>query len=328
MQRLISAFKGQRVAVWGDFILDEYIYTRASRVSREAPVLISEFESQEFRLGGAGNVAANIRTLGGEPFPIGFIGNDDGGEILRRVLDRQGICDKGLVAVTNFTTPRKTRILSGDHHTRRQQVLRIDRLNRMPLTDEQRSSLLDRLAEVIDQCGFLVISDYLNCSVRPDDFNVLRARSSLPPVAVDSRRHLRSFTSVRVATPNLTELQRLFPESDFQNESEYLRAAMSLHEQINSDGLLLKRGDEGMLLLERNRSPQRIGIYGSREIVDVTGAGDTVIAVIALGQASGGDLLSCARLATVAAGLSVMKAGAATITPAELEQALTSGNFS
>ncbi|HDP95601.1 MAG TPA: hypothetical protein ENN40_09610 [Candidatus Aminicenantes bacterium] len=327
MQQLVRKFRGKRIAVWGDLILDEYITTCAARVSREAPVLITEFESDDFRLGGAGNVAANIRALGGEPHPIGFVGRDQSGDILRDVLSRSGIPDDGLLAVKDFITPRKTRILSGDQHTRRQQVLRIDRLNRSPLPEQHHANLLDQLEKVLKDSSFLVISDYLCCSVREKDYHSARKRFDFPPVAVDSRRHLRSFPDVRIATPNLTELQRIFPATEFNREADFIGAAIDLHREINSDGLLLKRGDEGMVLLESSRPPTRIGIYGPLEIVDVTGAGDTVIALLSLGLASGADMLACARLAAVAAGLTVMKAGAATVTPDELIHALSTGTL-
>ncbi|MBN1197561.1 MAG: sugar kinase [Candidatus Aminicenantes bacterium] len=327
MQQLVQSFQGKRIAVWGDLILDEYITTCAARVSREAPVLITEFESADFRLGGAGNVAANIRSLGGEPFPIGFIGMDQGGDILREVLCRSGIPDSGLLAIKDFTTPRKTRILSGDRHTRRQQVLRIDRLNRSNLSEQHYANLLNQAEKIRKECSFLVISDYLHCSIREQDYHVARNRFNLTPVAVDSRRHLRSFPDVRVATPNLNELQRVFPENEFNCEEDYLQAAMGLRREINSEGLLLKRGDEGMILLEADQPPTRIGIYGSREIVDVTGAGDTVIALLSLGLASGADITACAKIAAVAAGLTVMKAGAATVTPGELSEALSIGTL-
>lgn len=327
MQQLVQNFRGKRIAVWGDLILDEYITTCAARVSREAPVLITEFERADFRLGGAGNVAANIRSLGGEPFPIGFIGKDQGGDILRDVLYRSGIPDNGLLAIKDFVTPRKTRILSGDRHTRRQQVLRIDRLNRSHLSEQHYANLLNQAETICKDCRFLVISDYLHCSIRQQDYHAARKRFDLAPVAVDSRRHLRSFPDVRVATPNLNELQRIFPGTEFNCEEDYLRAAMDLRREINSDGLLLKRGDEGMILLESNQPPTRIGIYGSREIVDVTGAGDTVIALLSLGLASGAALSACAKIAAVAAGLTVMKAGAATVTPDELIKALSSGKL-
>jgi len=327
MHQLIGSFKGKRIAVWGDFILDEYIFTKAARVSREAPVLITEYENEAFRLGGAGNVAANIKALGGEPIPIGFIGLDQGGDILRDVLAKSGISDKGLIPVNKFVTPRKTRILSGDSHTRRQQVLRIDRLNRISLNEDRHSELVGSLRDILLDANFLVISDYLHCSVRGEDIETARKSLTLPPMAVDSRRHLKSFAHIRVATPNLAELQRLYPGLDLNMEKDFNQAGTELRQSLDADGLLMKRGDEGMSLLEADSPPRRIGIYGSREIVDVTGAGDTVIALIALGLASGADLLTSARVAAVGAGLSVMKAGAATIAPNELIEALTKGKL-
>jgi len=327
MQSHIRGFKGRKIAVWGDHILDEYIFTKAARVSREAPVLITEHESEAFRLGGAGNVAANIRALGGIPVPVGFVGADQTGDVMRRVLSDSGISEEGLIQIDGFVTPRKTRILSGDSHTRRQQVLRIDRLNRREASEAERSALLEKLEEIAESCDFLVVSDYLRCSVRGEDLERIRNRVELPPAAIDSRHHLRSFSGMRVATPNLPELQRLFPGSDLGIESHFIGAGKELLRELDARGLLLKRGDEGMVLLEEGGKPQKIGIYGSREIVDVTGAGDTVIALLALGLASGTDLYSSARMAAVAAGLTVMKAGAATVTPRELNDAMKSGNL-
>ena len=327
MQSHIDGFRGRRIAVWGDPILDEYIFTRAARVSREAPVLIAEHESEAFRLGGAGNVAANIRALGGIPVPVGFVGADQTGDVIRRVLWDSDISEEGLIQIEGFVTPRKTRILSGDSHTRRQQVLRIDRLNRQEASETKRSDLMEKLGEIASSCDFLVISDYLQCSVRGEDLEKIRDRVDLPPTAVDSRRNLRSFSGMRVATPNLPELERLYPGRNLGVEEHFVDAGRKLLGELDARGLLLKRGDEGMVLLEEDGSLKTIGIFGSREIVDVTGAGDTVIAILALGLAAGTDLYTSARLAAVAAGLTVMKVGAATVTPRELSDALETGKL-
>lgn len=322
MKHWVDAFQGKRIAVWGDFILDEYVFTRAKRVSREAPVLITEFESEAYRLGGAGNVAANMSALGARPVPVGVMGCDNSGKVLSHLLETQGITSEFLVAVDDFTTPKKSRIMSGDSHTSRQQVLRIDRLNSEKLTTAITERLVEKLRLVILDCDFLVISDYLNLSATGPVLDILRTEIPLPPIALDSRRHLKDFHDIRVATPNENELHCLFPGNGFSQLSDFFTAGKQLQNEMNAKGMIMKRGDKGMIVLDGEKDAREIGIFGPREIVDVTGAGDTVIALLSLALSADADLYTAARIATVAAGLTVMKSGASVVNPQELSAAL------
>ena len=327
MKHWVEAFSGKRIAVWGDFILDEYIYTHATRVSREAPVLIAEFESELFRLGGAGNVAANMKALGAIPVPVGVIGKDRSGRILSDLFTEKSIISEFLLEADGFTTPLKSRIMSGDSHTTRQQVLRIDRLNRGRLSAGVLEELTSRLSAALHGCDYLVISDYLSISATGHTLDTLRTMVDVPPIVVDSRRHLRDFRSIRAATPNESELHLLFPGNDFDQLGDFENAGRQLQKALPVEGMIMKRGDRGMVVLDGESEAREIGIFGPSEIVDVTGAGDTVIALLSLSLSAGTDLFTAARIATVGAGLTVMKAGASVVEPDELSCALSRENL-
>jgi len=318
---ILERFSGRRIVVWGDLILDEYVYTSSTRVSREAPVLVAEFESNEFRLGGAGNVVLNLLTLGAEPVPVGFIGADRGGKQLQRILDGYGICTGFLVELDGFHTPVKSRILSGGDNTRKQQVLRIDTLPRPDIPEESHRSLDPVLRKALKEASGLIISDYIARSVHPANWERVRKKGLSMPVMLDSRENIRRFPGVTVATPNEPEIRALFPERRFNREEDFIAAGSELREQIQAAGIVLKRGHRGMDIFEAGKNHLHIDISGTSQIVDGTGAGDTVMAVVSLGIASGADLPTAARLATIAAGIVVMKEGATPIGRDELKNA-------
>jgi D-glycero-beta-D-manno-heptose-7-phosphate kinase len=320
---LLPRFGGKKIAVWGDYILDEYVFTSTGRVSREAPVLVAELEHKDCKLGGAGNVSQNLAQLGAIPVPVGLAGADESGLRITELLRACG-CDTAAVLVEpGYQTASKSRILSGGEHTRKQQVLRIDSLFKGDLDPAVGHRLLERVLAVMATCAGLVVSDYLHHAVLPGLFAAVRVRFPQAFIAIDSRNHLLDFNAMTLATPNEPELKSLFPRERFASDADFIRSGRELVDKIAAGGVILKRGQQGMIVFEPGREADIIPIYGGTDIVDVTGAGDTVLAVSALALLAGATLGEAARLATIAGGLVVMKEGNYPLPRRELEHALS-----
>ncbi len=319
---VLRRFAGTPVAVWGDLILDEYIYTSVGRVSREAPVLVTEFEHRNYLPGGAGNVVMNLLALGATPVPVGVIGRDREGDRLVETLAGRGVATHRLVRLRDVQTPVKSRILAGGENTRKQQILRIDTLHRAPLAERVQKTLRRSLLAAIDSSQALIVSDYLARSVSPPLAAAVRRARPDSLWTLDSRRHLGDFTTVDVATPNEPEIRAAFPQLDFFREQDFVTAGSDLRRRLCRRGLILKRGHLGMIVFDGDQAPVTVPIHGTAQIVDVTGAGDTVIAVLTLALAVGATLLEAARLASVAAGIVVMHEGAYAVGHEELGRAL------
>jgi len=322
LSSIIPRFRNKKIVVWGDFILDQYVFTSAGRVSREAPVLVTEFEKNEYRLGGAGNVVMNLLTLGATPLPVGFVGRDSSGEILLDLLREQGIGTDSLVAADGFQTPLKSRILSGGDNTKKQQILRIDTLPPASVAERARLKLARTLFALLGQSDLLVLSDYLTQAVSPRIFQAMKKKFPRLVSVLDSRNNLLAFSGVALATPNEPEIKNLFPERRFLSDGDFTAAGSELLDRLGAEGIVLKRGHRGMLIFSRGEKPVPLDIYGTSQIVDVTGAGDTVLAVLALGMASRASLIDSARLANIAGGIVVMHEGAYPIRRRELQDAL------
>jgi rfaE bifunctional protein kinase chain/domain len=322
LKSIVSRFKNKKIVVWGDLILDEYVYTSAGRVSREAPVLVTEFEENEYLLGGAGNVVMNLLTLGASPLPVGFIGKDAAGDTLCELLDKNGISTDHLVRIDRFRTPLKSRILAGGDNTKKQQILRIDTLPPDTIGEASYRRMLKTLLAVVRDCDLLIISDYLGKTVTPGIFRTLKKEFPDKISALDSRNHLLDFPGVSLATPNEPEIKNIFPQRKFTADDDFLRAGSELLDKLAAEGVVLKRGQKGMLVLPREGKTSILDIYGTAQIVDVTGAGDTVLAVLGLGLAAGASLLDAARLANIAGGIVVMHEGAYPVGLQELLDAL------
>jgi len=323
MRKTIDGFTGRRVVVIGDLILDEYLFGKPARISREAPVLILRFSDRQVFLGGAANAAHNVHALGAGVTPIGAVGRDGAGEELLALFRAAGIPTDGVVSERGRTTPMKTRIMAGGYQATRQQVVRLDREpagEPQPTTED---ALLERLAALGTRVDAIVISDYGYGSVTPRMFEQVKtiARRANAVVSVDSRYQIPRFTGVTAATPNEAELEQLtgVPADD---ERTVEKAGRQLLERLDARLLLVTRGSRGMVLLERDGATTFIPIHGTDEIADVTGAGDTVISTFTLALASGATPLQAATLANVAGGLVVMKRGTATVAPSELRQAI------
>jgi D-glycero-beta-D-manno-heptose-7-phosphate kinase len=319
----IEKFGSRTVVVIGDLITDEYLFGKPVRISREAPVLILSFSEREVLLGGAANAANNVHALGARVLPIGVIGCDSAGEELMALFRGAGISTDGIVTENGRTTPVKTRIMAGGYQATRQQVVRLDREpagEPQPVTED---ALLARLAALTARVDAIVISDYGYGSVTPRIFDEIKAvaRRTGAIVSVDSRYQLPRFTGVTAATPNEAELEQLTGVV-VDDERTVEKAGRHLLERLDARIVLVTRGSRGMALFERDGASSFIPIHGTDEIADVTGAGDTVISTFSLVLASGGTPLEAASLANAAGGVVVMKRGTATVSPAELRQAL------
>lgn len=326
--QIIENFAQKKIVVWGDFILDEYLYGTTRRISREAPVLILSYKDKEFSLGGGGNSLINLKSLGAEPLPLGVVGQDEAGTKIIRFLKRKKISTDFILIDKDYPTPVKTRILAGEETARKQQILRIDREAKVSDKKALKQLLEKSLRTIRKSADALLISDYDYHTVKEDIF-----RRILPfykkhriPVSLDSRFRLLSFSGITVATPNQPEVEealniRLDDDIDTINT-----AGKALLRKSEASSILITRGSQGMVLFEKRRSPFLIPIFGSRDIVDVTGAGDTVISVFTLALASGASSREAARLANYAGGIVVMKKGTATLTPHELQKAIESEN--
>jgi rfaE bifunctional protein kinase chain/domain len=326
---LIERFAGIRVAVFGDLLVDEFIYGQISRVSREAPVLILEYDSTEIVPGGAGNAANNVSSLGGAVTIIGIAGDDEPGQRLVEALTAR-VDIRGLVRPGGYRTPTKTRILAGGIHSAKQQVVRIDRAVRPKVTEEIRRDIELRLIAAAARCDALLVSDYGTGLVTPQVVAKAQRRfkgpgRQQPPVLVDSRYKLLDYHGMTTCTPNESEVEQLLGVKIGEDLRVLEKAGRELLSRTEARAVLITRGSRGMALFEPQRETVHIPIYGSDQIADVTGAGDTVIAAMTLTLAAGGTFEEAARLANFAGGLVVMKRGTATVSAPELRNAVLSG---
>jgi rfaE bifunctional protein kinase chain/domain len=326
---VIDRFPRVRIAVFGDLIVDEFIYGEIARVSREAPVLILNYDSTEIVPGGAGNAANNVAALGGRCSVVGVTGRDAAGDRLIDVL-RPRVDTANVVRPRGYRTPTKTRILAGGIHSAKQQVVRIDRASRQDSTGVDRDALAARLIKASSRCDALLVSDYGSSLVIPAA--VKRAQGALrrkdrarPPVLVDSRYSLLSFRGMTACTPNESEVEQLFGVRIGENTRVLERAGRELLVRTRASAVLITRGSRGMALFEPGRATIHIPIVGSDQIADVTGAGDTVIATLTLALAAGATFIEAAHLANHAGGIVVMKRGTATVSGDELRQAVLGG---
>jgi rfaE bifunctional protein kinase chain/domain len=323
LRSAVESFGDRTIAVVGDLIVDEYLSGKPARISREAPVLILRFTERDVRLGGAANAAHNVHALGARVIPIGVVGGDGSGQELLGILGEAGMRADGVVMEAGRGTPVKTRIMAGGYRATRQQVVRLDREPAGEIAPETEAALLDRLAALAAGADAIIVSDYGYGTVTPRLFEAVRAlaRRRHAVVAVDSRYDLPRFTEITAATPNEAELEQLsgVPVDD---ERSVEKAGRQLLERLRVGLLLVTRGSQGMALLERDGATSFIGIHGTDEIADVTGAGDTVISAFTVALASGVAPLDAAHLANVAGGLVVMKRGTATVSRAELARSI------
>lgn len=320
----LPKLRGKRIGVFGDLIADEYVYGTINRFSREAPVFIVNYEESQIAPGGAANSVNNIHELGGIPVPFGILGNDSPGRMLLSILKEKGIPTGGILFRDHHSTFVKQRIVAGSPHSVKQQILRIDRCLPIAPEAEVHTRMQEQVLHSLDGLNAFIISDYDLGVAQPSRIQSILSelkRRNIPSF-VDSRRNLGSYRGVTASTPNEPEVEAIIGKSLGRDPGVLLESGQILLDQLQSEALLITRGKHGMALFTRQGNPELVPIFGSGDIVDVTGAGDTVISTFALAVSAGASFLDAARLSNCAAGLAVMKRGAATVTPEELTEAI------
>lgn len=320
LRSIVSRFGERRIVVVGDALADRFLYGEISRVSREAPVLILRHERTETIPGGAANCAVNLAALGARVALVGIVGEDEAGIALLDRLNESGVETGSVIKSTVAQTTTKVRILAGQLHSPRQQVIRVD-YEGEPLSDESvRRDLRAHLCAKADACDAVIISDY-NYGVA-DAVMAEAVREAIAgrdiPVLVDSRFRLSEFQGFTSATPNEDEVEQLLGISHSSDTHGLEAAGAELRARLGYQALLITRGSHGMMLFEEGAPPLHIEAVGALEPVDGTGAGDTVIAAYTLALACGATFAEAAHLANHAGGLVVMKRGTASINQQEL----------
>ena len=326
---LVDGFSSRRVLVLGDLIADEFIYGEVARVSREAPVLILKYDATAMVAGGAGNAANNVAALGGRARLVGLVGTEPEA---RRLLSsfHKGVERAHVVRAKGYRTPVKTRILAGGVHAARQQVVRIDRDSMWPLDPSISKALAAKIEPALDSCDAVLLSDYGSGLVTPAIAETIRrsvarrARRRPIPVLLDSRYRLLDYRGLTTCTPNQSEVEAVLGIRIEDDPDALERAGRLLLKRTRMQAVLMTRGSRGMALFQPKQATIHVPIFGSDEVTDVTGAGDTVIATFALALAAGASFYEAARLANYAGGLVVMKRGTSTVSARELSDAVTS----
>lgn len=319
---IIRRFADQKIVIIGDAIADRFVHGSISRVSREAPVFILRHQHTETLPGGAANCAMNLVALGAKVSLISVTGADEAGNELRAKLEAAGVNIDGVIVSDKIETTTKVRILAGHSHANKQQVIRIDYEGASLDDDEVRTALLMKLQQAIATASAVVISDYNYDVVDARAVDLIR-RNTSAPVLVDSRFRLLEYPGFTAATPNQEEVENL-ARAPISSTEQLEKAATDLKQRLGHRALLVTRGGEGMTLVESDAAPVHIRAVGAQQPVDVTGAGDTVIATFTLALACEASFADAARLANYAGGLVVMKRGTATISAAELEHSIAS----
>lgn len=320
-EEIVGQFRNYRVVVLGDVMLDEFIWGDVSRISPEAPVPVVEIRRESTHLGGAANVLANLLALGAQACVIGVIGEDAAAEKLRTTLRSEGgdQADNLLIADNSRPTTIKTRIVAHN-----QMVVRVDREQRSPIKAETEARIIEAAKDALTTAGALVISDYDKGVITQRILTeVLPAAYGRMPVLVDPKiRNFDSYRPATLVTPNHHEALRL-TNLEEDSESSLTESGRKIRERLGCDAVLITRGDRGMMLIEGDRDPVVVET-SAREVFDVTGAGDTVIATLATALSAGATMTEAAMLANQAAGIVVGKLGTATATAQEVLDSLES----
>lgn len=317
---IVESFTRRTVAMVGDLVADEFVSGDISRVSREAPVLILRHRQTQFLPGGGANAANNLADLGARVIPVGVVGDDAAGRTMIEYFRRKKVDTRRILVVKGWTTTTKIRFLAGWAHTAGQQVLRVDREPTGPLPDRALQDLRRLSKAAAAQADAVLYSDYGCGVVHPE----LARKTGASLSVLDSRYRVLEFAGcgITAATPNEAELEAAYHTQIGHNLAALERLGERLQKQLGLAALLVTRGRDGMALFQKKIRPLHIPVHGSDQAVDVTGAGDTVIAVFTLAIASGARFAEAARLANYAGGVVVMKRGTATVTQQELLAAI------
>ncbi len=325
LRECVEQFTTKTIVLLGDFVADEFQYGEISRVSREAPVLILKHRETQILPGGGANAANNLASLGARVLPVTAVGDDAAGDALLAHFRRLRVDVSGIFRVKSWTTPTKSRFLAGWAHTVGQQVLRVDYEPKPLLPDAIRKKLHQRLFTNLRHAHALAVSDYGFGSATPELVQQASAgRKSMMPVTLDARYRLHRYAKAGItsATPNEAELEAEHHAAIGQDISELTRTGRATLSEMKLQSLLVTRGRHGAALFEPGDRLTHIPVHGSDQAVDVTGAGDTVLAAYTLALACGASPLESAHIANIAGGLVVMKRGTAAISREELLDAI------
>jgi len=318
LKRLLEGGRGRSVLILGDLMLDHFVIGRVERISPEAPVPVVQFDHESHRLGGAANVAHNVAALGGTVEIAGVVGNDAEGARLVEALRAEGIGTSAIVADTGRCTTRKLRVVT----TRNQQVARVDYECDAPAPPAIEAELVKRVREAAARVDIVLISDYQKGAVTRATAQAAigaASRKGIPALVDPKVPHIDYYAGASLITPNHHEAEAV-TLMRIRTAEDARAAAQRFRERAQSDAVLITRGEHGMWLLSEDGEADLPA--EAREVSDVTGAGDTVIAAMAVGLAAGGSLRDAARLANRAAGLAVARFGPVAITAEELGAAL------
>jgi rfaE bifunctional protein kinase chain/domain len=324
LHKIVESFPNVTVTVIGDHVADEFVFGEISRVSREAPVLILQHRERTIAPGGGANAVNNLADLGVNVLPVGVVGDDEPGRLLIKGFRHKRIPVSGILKDKSYATVTKTRILAGMTHTWRQQVVRIDREPQAAPNDHLRRELVLAARQYARASDALLVSDYGYGAATPAIVNAIRDRGRLDrlPVVLDSRHRMLQYSGVTAATPNEPEVEEVLGARIGTDWERLCAAGGQIMSRMKLQSLLITRGRDGMVAFSGGQKPVDIPIYGSDQVTDVTGAGDTVIATFTAALAAGASTIEAAHLANYAGGIVVMKRGTATVSQQELLHAI------
>lgn len=319
---VLSGMQGRDILVIGDMVADIYLDGRISRISREAPVLVLEQAGEKVVAGGAANVVNNIATLGGKVHAVGLVGRDKSADGLREILAANGADVRGLIADDSRPTISKTRIIAGGRATVSQQIVRIDRESKAPMAPAVEAELRAYIKSILPTVEGVVISDYGSGTVTEGLQSLLidYCRAHDIPSIVDSRYAVRRFRGIGYVKQNDAEIAAVMGRELVTTE-DIVTAAEELRQELAARGVLVTRGELGMVLVEHG-AVHEIPVSDKSEVFDVSGAGDTCVAAVILALAAGIAPATAARLSNIASGIAVRKLGTSTVSVRELAEAI------
>jgi len=324
LHKIVESFPNITVTVLGDLVADEFVFGEISRVSREAPVLILKHRDRQVVPGGGANAIANLADLGVNVLPVGVVGDDEPGRLLIKAFRHRHIPISGVLKDKTYTTVTKTRILAGMTHTARQQVVRIDREPEAEPSSHLKRELILAGRKYLPASDALLVSDYGYGAATPAILSAIRLKGKLSgvPVVLDSRYRMLDYAGISAATPNEPEVEAALGVTIGNDWEKLCAAGEEIATRMKLQALVITRGRDGMVSFAGKHKPVDIPIFGSDQVADVTGAGDTVIATFTAAFAAGASAEEAAHLANYAGGLVVMKRGTATVSREELLRAL------
>ncbi|HVN20489.1 MAG TPA: PfkB family carbohydrate kinase [Dongiaceae bacterium] len=324
LRKIVEAFPNITITVLGDLVADEFVFGEISRVSREAPVLILKHRERSVLPGGGANAVNNLADLGVNVLPVGLLGDDEPGRLLLKYFRHKRIAVSGVLKDKSYTTVTKTRILAGMTHTSRQQVVRVDREPENAPNAHLTRELYLAARNYAHASDALLVSDYGYGAATPAIVSTLRQKGKLGsvPIVLDSRYRMLEYEGVTAATPNEPEVEEALGIRIGHDWNKVLTAGEQLMSRMKLQSLVITRGRDGMVAFDQKHKPVDIPIFGSDQVADVTGAGDTVIASFTAALAAGATTEEAAQIANYAGGIVVMKRGTATVSQQELLTAI------